>query len=117
MPASLDSFVCFSQRHRCSGSLTARNQTPKRLKDKAVRKMANPGITTIHHAAVMYWRPEASMRSQDDSGGWIPKPRKLSADSVRMFRGTSNAAMVNRGVIRLGRMCLVMIRWSLEPMA
>ena len=96
MPASLDSLVCFSQRHRCNGSLTARNQTPKRLKDKAVRKMANPGITTIHQAVVMYWRPEASMSPQDDSGGWIPKPRKLSADSVRMFRGTSNAAMVNR---------------------
>ena len=58
--------------------------------------MANPGITTIHPAVVMYWRPDANMSPQDDSGGWSPKPRKLSADSVRMFRGTSNAAMVNR---------------------
>ena len=58
--------------------------------------MANPGITTTHQAVVMYWGPDASINPQDDSGGCIPKPRKLSADSVRMFRGTSNAAMVNR---------------------
>ena len=47
----------------------------------------------------------------------MPKPRKLKVDSVRMFRGTSRAAKVNRGVIRFGSTWRPMIRLSLAPIA
>ena len=35
--------------------------------------MAIPGTTTTHQAEVMYWRPEASIRPHEESGGWMPK--------------------------------------------
>ena len=95
----------------------ARSHTPKRLNDKAVKKIATPGITTTHQAVVIYGLPLDSMVPQEESGGCMPNPRKLRVASVNMIRGTSRAATVISGVIRFGSTWRISIRPSFAPMA
>jgi hypothetical protein len=57
----------------------------RRLSESAVSRIARPGKVTSHQAVVMYCRPCESISPQDDCGGWIPRPRKLKAASVRIM--------------------------------
>src|SRR3970040_2380127 len=49
-------------------------------------------------------------------GGWTPRPRKESPDSVRMAAGIPSVMATSTGGIALGRMCRQMIRNALAPM-
>src|SRR5690606_6807608 len=55
---------------RCFGSRTSRSASPSTLNASTTTKIARPGNTTIHQACSMNWRPSASIRPHDGSGGW-----------------------------------------------
>src|SRR5699024_10117369 len=58
-----------------------------------------------------------SMLPQVDSGIWMPRPRKLRADSERIALGTPKVKATSAGEMALGRMYLVIMTPFLVPMA
>ena len=89
------------------------------LNPRTTRLRARPGKKTGHQV------PErASSRlgpvmsaPQEGTGGWTPTPRKLTAASARIARGSVMLARITMSAATLGRMCRHMMRESLAPMA
>ena len=69
---------------------------------RTVTRMARPGKVASHHAVERYTRPSASMPPQVGVGGWTPRPRKDSADSMTMTRAMSRVATTSHGVKAFG---------------
>src|SRR5579883_2522035 len=64
--------------------------------------MAQPGRTAIQGAISMYCRASLSMRPHDGVGGWVPRPRKLSAASVRIAVDSDTVVCTSSGAEMLG---------------
>src|SRR5690606_24083532 len=82
------------RRQRCCGSVTVRSQLAMILSESVVIMIMRPGKKESHQAVCRYWRPAATMAPQVKSGGWMPRPRKLSPDSERMTPAKLIAATV-----------------------
>src|SRR5262245_19615845 len=79
--------------------------------------MASPGSTAIQGWISMYWRAALSMRPHDAVGGWVPRPRKDSAASVRMAVENDTVAWTRMGAITLGRTWRAIVRRLEAPIA
>src|SRR5262245_44672838 len=66
------------------GSSASRKPSPSMLKDRTVRKIANPGQTAIHGALVRKRCAVLSIEPQDGAGGCWPSPRKDRLASATM---------------------------------
>src|SRR5690606_28867079 len=84
----------FCSRQRCCGSAATRAQLDRMFSASVVSMMARPGQNAIHQAMPRYPRPLATIAPQVKSGGCMPRPRKLSADSARMTVAKSMADIV-----------------------
>src|SRR5690606_20846591 len=100
---------------RCRGSSASRSASPVTLNDRTTAKMATPGKTAIHQASWMKPRPSASIRPQEGSGGWVPRPMNDSAASARMAKARLIEVWTMIGAATLGRTWRVMIRRSPAP--
>ena len=79
--------------------------------------MARPGNHTSHGATVMSGRPSLSMLPQVGVGGWTPKPRNDSNDSVRMACVTKSVTVTMIGPRQFGSMWRKMMRAVDAPLA
>jgi hypothetical protein len=87
-----------------------------RLIAKTVNDIQIPGRIESHQIPIgKYWWPSLIISPQDDSGGWMPSPRKLSIASANIIRANSRFAKVISGFNKFGSKCRNIIRESLEP--
>ena len=89
-PAGLD----LEQAHRSlmRGSSASRSPSPMKLKPDTVSTIAAPGRRQPAGSGQTYCCAPSSMLPQEGVGGWMPRPRKLSAASVRIALATPSVA-------------------------
>src|SRR5205807_9962355 len=91
------------------GSSRSRRPSPRRLNPRTVSAIAAPGRTAIHGSSSMYCRAALSINPQEAVGGWVPRPRKLSAASVRMAVERDTVVCTIKGAETFGTTCRSMI--------
>src|SRR5207247_9555627 len=103
---------------RSFGSQASRRVSPDGLNPRTARLIARPGNTASHGACSKNARPVVlSMRPHDGSGGWVPTPRNVAEDSMRIALPNQIDAMIRMGAVTLGRMWRTMIRRWRQPIA
>src|ERR1700752_4864967 len=87
------------------GSKASRKPSPNMLNARVVKKMASPGNTTIQGFTSMNTKFAFKSHPQLGVGGWVPNPRKLSEDSIRMDVAIDRVLVTIRGAMQFGRIC------------
>src|SRR5215510_4289573 len=87
------------------GSNASRKPSPNMLNARVVKKMASPGKTTIQGFTSMNTRFAFKSHPQLGVGGWVPNPKKLSDDSIRIEVAIDRVLVTMRGAIQFGRIC------------
>src|SRR3954454_14733073 len=101
----------------CCGSSASRRPSPRKFTHSTTTRMARPGNHTSHGATSIWLCAESSRFPHVGVGGWIPKPRKESTDSVRIAAATDSVTFTMIGPIAFGIRFDVMIRRSELPAA
>src|SRR5215831_5718990 len=91
-----------SQRFK-RGSRASRKPSPSMLNASVVRKMASPGQMTIHGFVSIKTKFAFRSQPQLGVGGCVPRPKKLSDDSIRIEVATDRVLVMMRGAMQLGK--------------
>src|SRR3712207_8093347 len=88
---------------------------PTRRSSDLASRIAVPGHTADSGALNTSSCELASMLPQEGAGGWMPRPRKLSAVSARIAPPTESAAATSTGPATLGATWRSSTRASVAP--
>src|SRR5437016_3493382 len=102
---------------RRRGSSASRIPSPRRLYERTVTRIANPGYTDSHQPISIASLPSLRMLPQVACGGWTPSPRNDRPDSVRIAAGMPSVIATSTGAIAFGRIWRQTIRKPLAPTA
>ena len=72
--------------------------------------MASAGKASVHQAVVTVLRASATIRPRLGVGGWVPRPRNDSDDSVRIAHDSASVICTTIGALTLGSTCRSRIR-------
>src|SRR5262249_50842561 len=101
----------------CLGSSASRRPSPTKLTARMMITSTAEGKAKSHHSVVAAPCPLAIRLPSETAGGWIPRPRNESADSIRIAFATVSVALTTIGPIAFGTMCRKMMRRSRAPIA
>ena len=92
-------------------------RSPNRLKASTTTVMATPGMVGIHQACHTRSCEYPSICPRLGVGGWMPRPRKLSAASNTITTGRCRVASTSTVGRTFGSTCCARIRTSEAPTA